>query len=147
MGSRVRRPETDILTISGGDTLTVKRFLTAGEFRVLMRAATKPIHLDAGATPSVDLEIELDPTETAVAMVLAYLLDWTFTDYNGSPLVIRDQPTAVVRGLLDAIDAQSYLEVQQAIQAHDQAVRAFIAAEKKTSSGATAPAPTSPSVG
>ena len=112
-----------------------------------MRAATKPIHLDAGAAPSGDLAIELDPTENGVAMVLAYLLDWTFTDFDGPPLVIRDQPAAVVRGLLDAIDAGSYMEVQQAIQAHDQTRSARFRGGKKNEHGATAPAPTSPSVG
>lgn len=148
MGSRVRRPDVDVLPISGGDTLTVKRFLTAGEFRTLMRASTKPVRVDvATAAAGQDFMLEIDPTESGVATVLAYLLDWTFTDFDGRPLVIRDQPQAAVRAALDAIDAQSYMEVQRAIQAHDQTMRAYIAAEKKTTPGATAPAPTSPSVG
>lgn len=148
MGSRVRRPELDVLPIAGGDTITVKRFLTAGEFRTLMRAATKPVRLDmATASAGHDVMLEIDPTESGVATVLAYLIDWTFTDFDGRPLVIRDQPAAVVRGLLDAIDAQSYKDVQRAIQAHDQTMRAYVAAEKKTTAGATTPDPTSPSVG
>jgi hypothetical protein len=118
-----------VLPISGGDTITVKRFLTAGEFRTLMRAATKPVRFDpATAAAGQDLMLEIDPTESGIGTVLAYLLDWTFTDFNGSPLVIRDQPPAVVRGLLDAIDAQSYMEVQRAIQAHDTTMRAYVAA-------------------
>jgi hypothetical protein len=148
MGSRVRRPEVDVLPISGGDTLTVKRFLTAGEFRTLMKAATKTVRLDAGtALNGHDVALEIDPTESGVATVLAYLIDWTFTDFNGAPLVIRDQPPTVVRGLLDAIDSQSYMEVQKAIQAHDQTMRAYVADEKKTSNGAPAPDPTSRSAG
>jgi hypothetical protein len=154
MGSRVRRPETDVLPISGGDTLTVKRFLTAGEFRALMSAVTKPVRLDAATaaaaatavTKGLDFTLEIDPTESGIATVLAYLIDWTFTDFDGRPLVIRDQPAPVVRAALDAIDAASYLEVQKAIQSHDHVMRAYIAAEKKTTNGATAPAPTSPSV-
>lgn len=148
MASRVRRPETDTLYLSGGDTLTVKRFLNAGEFRQLIRQATKPVQLDmASGKPPTDLAIELDPTAVGLATVLAYLLDWTFTDYEGRPVIIRDQPEPIVRAALDAIDAASYTEVQHAIQAHDSAVRAFALAEKKMTSGETKPAPTSPSVG
>lgn len=134
MGSRVRRPDTDVLEISGGDTLTVKRFLTAAEFRELVKASTKPVRIGAGA--AADVALEIDPTESGLAIVLAYLLDWTFTDFDGRPLVIRDQPRAVVRAALDLIDAESYMEVQRAIQAHDTAVRAYADAEKKMSPGA-----------
>jgi hypothetical protein len=138
----------DVLPISGGDTITVKRFLTAGEFRVLIKASAKPIRLDAATAASgQDLMFEVDPAESGVGIVLAYLLDWTFTDFDGRPIVIRDQPPSVVRAALDAIDSQSYMEVQKAIQAHDQTMRAFIADEKKTTAGATTPAPTSPSAG
>ena len=146
MGSRVRRPDTDTIAISGGDTLTVKRFLTAAEFRELVKASTKPVRLNAG-TPAGDLAMEVDPTESGVATVLAYLVDWTFTDFDGRPLVIRDQPRAVVRGFLDAIDAESYMEVQRAIQAHDTAMRAFVDGEKKIPPGAQVPEPTSRSAG
>jgi hypothetical protein len=146
--SRVRRPELDVLPISQGDTITVKRFLTAGEFRELIRAATKPVRLDAASAASgKDLAFEIDPTESGVATVLAYLVDWTFTDFNGRPLVIRDQPASVVRAMLDLIDADSYMEVQRAIQEHDTTVRAFAAAEKKMTSGATPLEPTLQSVG
>jgi hypothetical protein len=148
MGSRVRRPEIDVLPLTAGDTITVKRFLTAGEFRALIKTATKPVHMDAArAANGQDLTFEIDPTESGIGLVLAYLLDWTFQDFDGRPLVIRDQPPAVVRAALDAIDAGSYMEVQKAIQTHDHAMRAFIDAEKKTTPGAMAPAPTSGSVG
>ena len=146
--SRVRRPETEILSISQGDTITVKKFLTAGEFRELIRASTKPVRMDAAtAAAGKDLSFEIDPTESGIAMILAYLLDWTFTDFDGRPVVIRDQPRAVVRAALDAIDADSYMEVQRAIQEHDKSVRAYVAAEKKMPSGSETPGPILQSVG
>lgn len=146
MASRIRRPETETLVISGGDTLTVKRFLTAGEFRQLLQRAMRPLQLDPKtASNGHDLKFEVDPTEVGLATTLAYLLDWSFTDYDGRPVLIRDQPIEVVRGALDSLDADSYLEVQRAIQAHDTAVRAWIAMEKKTSTGSEPPAPSSPS--
>lgn len=140
MASRIRRPDTDILPISEGDTLTVKRFLTAKEFRELTTASTKTTRLTGHETGDVALEI--DPTAAGLAMIVAYLVDWTFTDFDGRPIVIRDQPPAVVRAALDVIDAESYLEVQGAIMAHDTAMKSYIAGEKKVHSGATAPVPT-----
>lgn len=146
--SRVRRPETEIIPISQGDTITVKKFLTAGEFRELIRAATKPVRLDASSgTFGKDLSFEIDPTESGVATVLAYLLDWTFTDFDGRPLVIRHQPQSVVRSMLDLIDSDSYMEVQRAIQEHDKSMRAFAESEKKMTSGETRPERTLQSVG
>jgi len=148
MGSRVRRPETEIIPISGGDTLTVKKYLTAGEFRELIRASTKPVRMDAANMGTgKDLSFEIDPTESGLAMILAYLVDWTFTDFDGRPVAIRDQPPAVVRAALDAIDADSYMEVQRAIQDHDKSMRAFAAAEKKMTSGGITPEPILQSVG
>ena len=146
--SRVRRPETEIIPISQGDTITVKKFLTAGEFRELIRAATKPVRLDASSgTFGKDLSFEIDPTESGVATVLAYLLDWTFTDFDGRPLVIRHQPQSVVRSMLDLIDSDSYMEVQRAIQEHDKSMRAFAESEKKMTSGETRHERTLQSVG
>jgi hypothetical protein len=108
----------------------------------------KPITVDGRVNGhGGDLSFEVDPTESALAIVLAYLLDWTFTDFDGRPILIRDQPPAVVRAALDAIDAASYMDVQRTIQAHDSAMRAYVALEKKTMSGSPRPEPTSGSVG
>ena len=147
MGSRVRKPESDVIDISQGDRLVVKKYLTAGEFRELLRASTKPVALDAAAAARGDLAMEIDPTESGVAMVLAYLLDWTFTDSDGRPLVIHDQPRGVVRAALDMIDAESYMEVQRAIQMHDRAMKVALAEEKKISIGPKSPDPILQSVG
>jgi hypothetical protein len=127
MSIRMRRPETDRLDLTQGDHLVVKRDLTAGEFRDYLRASTKP-----GAW-------ELDPLAAGMALVLAYLLDWSFQDADGKPLVITDQPPETVRAVLDHLDHESYMEVQRAVQAH-QAARE--AARGVDPTGATAPAAT-----
>ena len=148
MGSRVRRPETETIAISQGDSITVKKFLTAGEFRALVRTATRTIRVDAATVlDGKDIALDIDPTESGIATVIAYLLDWTFTDFDGRPIVIRDQPPAAVRAALDAIDADSYMEVQRAIQEHDKTMRAYVAAEKKMTLGASTPEPILRSVG
>jgi hypothetical protein len=121
--------------LTDGDFLIVKQDLTAGEYRELMRASAKPVTITGtGAT-----SFELDPVAAGVAMVMAYLLDWSFTDPDGRTIAIANQPPAVVKAALDAIDSDAYLEVQTAIQAHQGARAAALAEEKKTRSGAPAP--------
>jgi hypothetical protein len=132
MSIRVRRPATERLELTREDFLIVKQELTAGETRDLMRASSKP-------GPG----LELDPIAAGVALVVAYLLDWSFTDADGRPLTIADQPATVVRAALDAIDSDAYLEVQQAISDHHAAMAARRAEQKKTPSGSTPSAATS----
>ena len=136
MSIRVRRPATERLELSQGDFLIVKQDLTAGEYRAFLRAATKPVTMGAAGAPAA---MELDPIAAGEAMVLAYLLDWSFQDADGRPLVIADQPPAVVRAALDHLDSASYMEVQRAIQAHQTARETAIDDEKKTLSGGTGP--------
>ena len=143
MGIRMRRPATERLPLTDGDFLIVKQDLTAGEYRELMRASAKPVTITGtGAT-----SFELDPVAAGVAMVMAYLLDWSFTDPDGRTIAIANQPPAVVKAALDAIDSDAYLEVQTAIQAHQGARAAAIAEEKKTRSGVPEPDRTLMSVG
>jgi hypothetical protein len=143
MSIRVRRPATDRLELSEGDFLIVKRDLTAGEYRDLLRASARPMTLTAGTAPAM----QLDPIAAGLAMVVAYLLDWSFTDADGRPIVIADQPASVVQAALGFIDQDAYMEVQQAIQAHQGARAAAVAEEKKTRRGASAPDRTLTSVG
>jgi hypothetical protein len=125
------------LELSGGDYLIVKQDLTAGEYRDLMRAATRPITVAATASPSAAAPtMELDPIAAGMATVLAYLLDWSFQDADGEKLVILDQPPAMVRAALDNIESDAYMEVQRAIQAHQERRAAVLADEKKTRNGA-----------
>ena len=128
MSIRMRRPATARLELSQGDHLIVKQDLTAGEYRDYLRASTKP-----GAT------WELDPLASGVALVTAYLLDWSFCDADGKPLTIADQPREVVTAILDHLDADAYMDVQRAIQAHQAARAETLEAEKKTSAGSPSP--------
>lgn len=134
MSIRVRRPATVRLELSQGDYLIVKQDLTAGEYRELLRASTKPLELSAGGSAP---KLELDPMAAGQAMVLAYLLDWSFTDPDGRPLVIADQPPAQVRSILDSIDSDAYMEVQRAIQQHQNDRTTQVEAEKKMAGATT----------
>jgi len=132
---RVRKPATDRLELTEGDYLVVKRDLSAGEYRDMIRASTRPVTVTHLGTPG----LELDPIAAGFAMVVAYLLDWSFTDAEGRKMVIADQPVAVLKTALDHIDSDAYMEVQKAIQEHQAARTKALAEEKKTRSGQTAP--------
>jgi hypothetical protein len=142
MSIRVRRPATARLDVSEGDYLIVKQDLNAGEYRELMRASTRVV-TDADGTA----HLEMDRVVSGLALVQAYLLDWSFADAEGKKILIADQPAAVVRAALDAIASDAYMEVQRAIQAHQAARAEAIAEEKKTRTGAGASARTLTSVG
>lgn len=105
-------PTTDRLTLSTGDWIDVKRELNAGEyFDYLTKLADRQ----------------------PFAKLLAYILRWSFLDYDGNPLAydleaaddlrrdaIRHFSTPIIRELLEAIDR------------HEKAVDAARDAKKKT---------------
>jgi len=136
MSIRVRRPTTERLELSDGDALTVKRDLTAGEYRDLMRASTRPLQVTPSEVGTATTGLmEIDPIAAGLATVMAYLLDWTFLDADGHKLVIAEQPPEVVRAVLANIDSDAYMEVQKAILAHQNRRAAELSEEKKTRTG------------
>lgn len=134
--SRFVPPDVRVLKISQGDSITVKRRLNAGE----QRAAFAQM-----ATPTAEGSLRVNPLEMGIAMVLAYLVDWTLTD-NGKLVVIRDQPPDVVRSALNALDPDSFTEIKDAIDAHDVEIRAERERLKNSPDGGTESPATSPSL-
>lgn len=134
MSVRMRKPETVKIDISQGDWLLVKKHLTAGENRAqfarMIRYGTD------GA--------KLDPVLVGHSKIVAYLLDWSVTDADGKPVVIRDQPEDVIAAALDALDIESFKEILAAVEAHDDAMSEARAEEKKAA-GESASSATSPS--
>lgn len=124
--SRFVRPDTRVLTISQGDTLTVKARLTAGE----SRQAYARMYRDNSSGQRV-----IDPLESGMALTLAYLLDWSLIDDQGQLVVIREKPEGVLRGALDALDIDSFEEIKKAIEAHEEAMTAERDASKKILDG------------
>jgi hypothetical protein len=133
--SRFPPPAVTLLKISGGDTLTVKSRLNAGE----SRAAFARMMVEGS-----DGTLRVDRQAQAMALMLAYLVDWSLTDEAGHLVVIREQPIAVVEAAVEALDVDSYLEIKDAIEMHDVAVLQARTEEKKARTGASASPPTSP---
>jgi hypothetical protein len=130
--SRVVKPETKLLPISGDDWLLVKRRLNHGEVsRIFIR--------------SHDVDGHPIPIKHGLSKVAMYLLDWSLTDLAGAPLVIRGATLDDIEAALNGLEPDSVYEIHAAIIAHEEAVAAEVAVEKKTQRGATASDPTLPS--
>jgi hypothetical protein len=132
--SRFIRPEITTLHISNGDTLTVKKRLTHGE-----RAAMYARMYIAG----LDGRLRVNPLTSGMAVVLAYLVDWSFVGEDDALVEIRGRPIEEVEAALNMLDPASFDEVKQAVQAHEDRMIAEREAEKKTLSGARASSATS----
>lgn len=134
MDSRVVPPETTRLQISNGDWLLVKKRLNSGENKRMVKRGTV-------------LGVEVDLVEAGTAKVLAYLLDWSLKDLAGQVIPIFGPSAIPLESAIDSIDPESYTEILRAIEAHETAMQAERAAQKKIPSGETTSSPpsTSPS--
>jgi hypothetical protein len=112
--SRFLKPEIVRINLSGGDWITVKRELTAGETRRVFTRTTKPVR--AGAP------IEIDLDKAGLSTLVAYLIDWSLLDDAGKPVAIRDMPAEYVMDVLNSLDSASYIEIKEAIEAHEKSV-------------------------
>lgn len=115
--SRFVRPDTRILTLANGDTLTVKRRLSAYESRIMrgMKAVA---------------------TLAEPAVVMAYLVDWSLTDEDGKRVLIAGVTSSVLASVIDALDEDDFDEIHTAITAHVAEMAAErTAAKKKTIPG------------
>lgn len=137
MRSRFIEPETAVLHISSGDTLTVKRRLNTGEQRDVLASMTS-------APQPGETGLRANPFEIGIAMVLAYLVDWSLTDGDGRHVDIRGKPRADVRSFLDALDPLDFDEIRLAIDAHVEAQSKIREAEKNGQGGEHALPATSP---
>lgn len=121
------RPDTVTLTITGGDTLVVKRRLSALDSR-RMRGMEKL------------------PTLAEVGVVMAYLVDWSLVDDQGARVPIQgDAFNPAMANALDALDADRFDEIVAAVTAHVAAMTKEREAEKNNPGGANKSPVISPS--
>jgi len=118
---RFVKPETVTLTLTDGTRLIVKKELNTGE----QRAAFNRLYAQGA-----DGKLHVDPMQTGLNLVLAYLLDWTVADEDG-PVEIRGLEGDELAAILNRLEPASFTEIKEAIEAHEIAV-ALERAEKKT---------------
>ena len=106
--------------------IKVKRELTVGEDRQFRAAGMKNLRPGADAS-----SIEIDWSEMAIARVHAYLVDWSATMPNPKD---PDNPkkVKVSKEAIQSLDKESFEEIDNAIQAH---IEAMGDAKKETTSG------------
>lgn len=137
MSSRIRRPETLRLALSRGDWIVVKKHLTAGETRRVFRRMIRK-----GATGD-----EIDSLQVGLSKMVVYLVDWSITDADDQPVIIRGQSEDVVADVLEMLDVDSFSEILKAIETHERTMEAEREEEKKTGNGNPKSDPTWPSPG
>ena len=134
MSSRIRRPETLRLALTRGDWIVVKKHLTAGETRRVFRRMIRK-----GATGD-----EIDSLQVGLSKMVVYLVDWSITDADDQPVIIRGQSEDVVADVLEMLDVESFAEILKAIETHERTMELEREDEKKTATGNSKSDPTSP---
>jgi hypothetical protein len=137
MALQVRPPEDALISLSDGDWILVKKWLTAGEnnkvfARMVKTMKTGEPDKDGKAKPDVEYDIE---QMGGLSQAVAYLLDWSAKDPEGKPMVIRDKSPRDVEEMLLMLPADAYKEITEAIDAHVKRMEAERTAPKNDQSG------------
>lgn len=125
--SHVVIPGTVRLPLAGEDYLTVKRRLTAGETLDLFERAAPGIDFARIKTAA------LSPAKVGMALLLAYVVDWSLVAPDGTPLELRHASEEDKERLFRQLTIEKYLELIHVVSAHDTALRQ----EKKLPATAT----------
>ena len=120
-----RHPETVRIDLPNGGWILVKKYLTAGEARRLFRRMMRN-----GDTPT-----EIDPLNVGVSKCVVYLVDWSVTDADGNPVVIRGQSEEYIGAALDNMDHEAFGLILRAVEEHEEAMERARAEEKKVLNG------------
>ena len=139
MPSRVVRPLSRRIQISGGDWLLVKDRLNHGEQQ---DAFARKYVANVFGGHAVNLRAQ------GMEKVTAYVVDWNLTGLDDQVLPLRTEgelDLVVMAASLNSIDPESFAEILAAIEMHVTAMDQARAEEKKLQAGATASSATSPS--
>jgi hypothetical protein len=126
---RFVRPEIVRVSLSDGEWIEVKRELNAGEQNHLEAGYVKDMRM--GERPTLDYE------RVGKTRILEYVTGWSFCGFNG-------QPEPFDESALDALDMDTYLEIMEAIRAHEVDISARREARKNGQAGENRSSPISP---
>jgi hypothetical protein len=125
MPFRARTPETKRIPLSNDNWILVKKHLTTGEYRAMLKGYL-----------SEDRSNTLEPTRVGLSKILTYLLDWSVDD---STLAIFDKPDDVRVAALNAIDPEDFGEILKAVETHMDEMQEVRALEKKVNAAPSLP--------
>jgi hypothetical protein len=126
--SRFVRPDTTVLALTAGDTITVKMRLNAGERRDLYARLY---------TPGLDGKLHVNQLQTGLTVMTAYLVDWSLRDDDGAKVEIRGLSIKDLEAVLNSLDSDSFGEIKRAIETHEEGMEAARAEEKKRQAGSS----------
>jgi hypothetical protein len=115
------------LELPHGQWIAVRKELNAGEHRRMLLRMMKPAPVPMNGR---DAALLVDQTMATLSAILAYLLDWSFVDATGRPVVIRGASIEDKTAALEALKLVHFQEVSTAIQAHQEAVDRAVEAAK-----------------
>ena len=129
------RPETVRLPLSDGQWILVKQRLNTGEHRA---------HLARCSVVGSDGRRRVESLTHGLSLVVAYLLDWSLSDVG-----IRDASEAALTAALDNLEPDRFVEIREAVAAHELAMEAARETEKNVTGGerpasAISPSPSEP---
>jgi hypothetical protein len=133
---RFATADTRTLTLSDGETLTVKARLTHGEVQAMFARMYARQDGQTVVLPS-----------SGDALIVAYLVEWSAKDEQGRPVPLRGLSPSEVQDRLDALEHDAVLEMRDAIKQHEEAMRDEVSALKKTAGGLSESPRTLQSVG
>lgn len=126
---RLKLAELDTAIVQAeqdGDWIDVKAELNAGETRKIFTLLVKDMKVGQTA--------ELDPELVGSTKIQQYMLGWSFTDRQGSPVPFS-------MAALMNLDTESYREISQAVDWHDAEVEKRRAERKNVRTAETSSAP------
>jgi hypothetical protein len=137
MPSQFVPAETVRLPLPDGQWVDVKECLNHAEHQRMYEALYAEDHSG---------EIVRQPFKVGDALVLAYLVEWSFTNLDERPALLRGRPREEREAMIGNLYQDYYLEVKDAIEAHHAAVSRDRAEKKRRRIGADASPTTSPSL-
>ena len=135
---RVVEPKLERLPLSDGDFIDVKQRLNAGEYRQVIA--------DTAGPTLIGDRITLDVDKVGLTKIVQYLVGWSLIGLDGKPIPYGpDLPDNVRVSALLAQDPETFMEILNAIDAHEAREDQARAQEKKLRAGVSGSSATSPS--
>jgi hypothetical protein len=113
--NRFVKPRTVTLSLSDGDWIEIKKELNAGEERRIFGRLVKEMRAGEKAM--------IDPEQIGLTKLAEYIVAWSFTNETGKPVEVSESA-------MNALDADSYVELVQAIDKYEESQEAEKAARK-----------------
>lgn len=110
------KSETDRieLQVDGQDHwIEVRRRLTAGARKKMEGSAFT--HVEESSSHAGEVALSFDPARMSVAKIVAYLVDWSFTD--------EGTKVPVSKAMVEMLTEEAYAVIEKAIDAHEARVK------------------------